>query len=352
MPCTAACPGCNQQVNIPDELLGKQIRCSSCQTVFIVQAPQPAPGLSDFASMPLPQASFSSALPRQSEEIAWRPSHQSGFQGSNYGSSPAPKRRAESRASNSDEEESTSALAQFGILLIVVGIVGMILPLFGYELVRLRRLGPVGGGFIGLAGCVFVAIGYFMNNKPLHAILGSFLPSLVLITGIAGWLSVNSQADEEQFEQASAPEQQTSFRDQVRTPHFPSPPTSNLPRPGLPHEQHLSNSPTNPSTGFQSNPNSLGITADPHDIQKFHQGLSNPISIPQPPSGFGPNGPNRTRMNPGEAFRPPDFGPPDFGPPPSGFSPSSGNMGPPRISPPNFSPPNFSPPQVKMPFPR
>jgi hypothetical protein len=41
----AACPSCGVKLNIPDHLLGKKVRCTSCKTVFEVKAEPPAPTL-------------------------------------------------------------------------------------------------------------------------------------------------------------------------------------------------------------------------------------------------------------------------------------------------------------------
>lgn len=43
MPTIVACPSCSRQLRVPDELLGKQVKCPSCQTIFTAEAPEPAP---------------------------------------------------------------------------------------------------------------------------------------------------------------------------------------------------------------------------------------------------------------------------------------------------------------------
>ena len=40
MPAAIACPKCKKQYNLPDNLLGKPVKCTACQTTFKTPAPQ------------------------------------------------------------------------------------------------------------------------------------------------------------------------------------------------------------------------------------------------------------------------------------------------------------------------
>src|SRR5438128_1338716 len=41
MPVTVACPSCGVKLNVPDNFLGKKVRCASCATVFEAKAEPP-----------------------------------------------------------------------------------------------------------------------------------------------------------------------------------------------------------------------------------------------------------------------------------------------------------------------
>jgi hypothetical protein len=43
MPTQVACPSCNQQLRVPDDLMGHDVKCPSCGTQFVGGAAEPAP---------------------------------------------------------------------------------------------------------------------------------------------------------------------------------------------------------------------------------------------------------------------------------------------------------------------
>jgi predicted Zn finger-like uncharacterized protein len=43
MPQLVSCPHCQRQLNVPDNLLGKNVKCPSCQNTFTASAAGPAP---------------------------------------------------------------------------------------------------------------------------------------------------------------------------------------------------------------------------------------------------------------------------------------------------------------------
>jgi predicted Zn finger-like uncharacterized protein len=45
MPIKIVCPSCARQLRVPDELLGKSVRCPSCQTTFSAAAPEEETGV-------------------------------------------------------------------------------------------------------------------------------------------------------------------------------------------------------------------------------------------------------------------------------------------------------------------
>jgi predicted Zn finger-like uncharacterized protein len=43
MPTTVDCPTCSRKLRIPDELLGKKVKCPQCGNAFVASASAPAP---------------------------------------------------------------------------------------------------------------------------------------------------------------------------------------------------------------------------------------------------------------------------------------------------------------------
>ena len=52
MPVTIACPSCGVKLNVPDNFLGKKVRCASCSTVFEAKAAPPAPAADEVEADP------------------------------------------------------------------------------------------------------------------------------------------------------------------------------------------------------------------------------------------------------------------------------------------------------------
>ena len=45
MPTVVACPSCQKQLKVPDELLGRKVKCPGCKETFMAQAvTQPGAG--------------------------------------------------------------------------------------------------------------------------------------------------------------------------------------------------------------------------------------------------------------------------------------------------------------------
>src|SRR5437879_9459558 len=72
------CPSCKKQIDVPEAALGKKVRCSGCQAVFVaaasVAAPPPAPALPKPAP-PAPKMEIDSldVLEEITEEPAAKP---------------------------------------------------------------------------------------------------------------------------------------------------------------------------------------------------------------------------------------------------------------------------------------
>jgi hypothetical protein len=78
-------------------------------------------------------------------------------------------------------------IVQWGLGIFVFGMIGMILPTFGLELWRLRRVGPVGGGAFALIGALAVGIGYSMAKRFKEGLSYAAPMLLIAVTGIVLW---------------------------------------------------------------------------------------------------------------------------------------------------------------------
>jgi predicted Zn finger-like uncharacterized protein len=101
MPINVQCPQCSRQLGVPDTLIGKKVKCPSCQTVFTAEEP----GAAAAAPPPPPLAEDESEAPR-----------------------PASTRRraADEGAPSGDQEKARGMVNVPGILLIVYGILAVI----------------------------------------------------------------------------------------------------------------------------------------------------------------------------------------------------------------------------------
>src|SRR5207237_3393102 len=72
MPVTVSCPSCGVTLNVPDNFLGKKVRCASCSTVFEAKAAPPPAAVDEIAveeniqgaAAPLPEAPLDEPEPR------------------------------------------------------------------------------------------------------------------------------------------------------------------------------------------------------------------------------------------------------------------------------------------------
>lgn len=217
-------------------------------------------------------------------------------------------------------EPGIPSLSQYGIYLMIFGFIGMILPFFGLEFVRLRHAGPAGGGIVGLIGSLLFAIGFFMRGRFVTGILGAGIPGTFLFVGMVGWMIVLSMPEDDEAVHTT-PSGRT-----VRGPSKTlAPSTRNNAAPTSPFQ---SASP-NRESGLSSQDPSTGGS------RIVSPGLPS-RSMPNIPSPNLPTAPN---------MGPPGFGPSNFGPPSIGPQ----NIGPPNGGPANGGPPGFGPQNMRPP---
>src|SRR5262245_38761475 len=66
MPINTDCPSCNRKLRVPDELLGKKVKCPTCGTVFPAdESSTPEPAAPAAAEEPLAPAPVEDRLPQE-----------------------------------------------------------------------------------------------------------------------------------------------------------------------------------------------------------------------------------------------------------------------------------------------
>lgn len=114
MAVTTTCPACNQRLQVPEQHVGKNVRCPKCQKVFLVgDAAKPAPILTNPPKPPAAAVPSTPPAPPQ----AVRP-----------GKAPAPKARA---AAEQTPARPSSKFMTTPVLIIGVGCLAMLIVLGG-----------------------------------------------------------------------------------------------------------------------------------------------------------------------------------------------------------------------------
>ncbi len=157
------CPSCQRRLRVPDELLGKTVRCPSCQSTFAATANEPAPPPPP-PSGPWPGQEQAPASPfNVREEIDRgeppppRAARRERERDEDEYDDRGPRRRGRGRDDYDEDyprlnnrSSARSAVAGPAIALMVVSIIALALSLFGL-VVNLIGLG-MGGGPGALAG--------------------------------------------------------------------------------------------------------------------------------------------------------------------------------------------------------
>ncbi len=164
------CPGCSATLKITEKHFGKSFNCPSCQVEIRVRAAEP----SEPAQQPIDLAAFSEPRPEQTRPLAppkpmptppTEPNAGSYWKAAGSATQPQkfqPQSRAEKfKAANQrkkkkqEEDSEFGALFRVGGFMVILGLAGAVLPFVGLEL---KVGGPLVALFIGLVGCVLIAI--------------------------------------------------------------------------------------------------------------------------------------------------------------------------------------------------
>lgn len=216
-----ACPSCQKMLAVPNQHLGKQIRCPGCKNPFrtkAVAAQTPAvpaaPVLTDndpFASDPLGNDPFSNnpigSDPFQSPptndpfaSASAQPAYLSGkTKTAQRGNARRGKSSGRKRSTHPEMTEAEQRAFGSGIFLLVVPIVATVLPMMGLQLRRLAKLGdaaPLAGIVLGLVGAGFIA--YARRNqkdKVLSPILAGVFSVIIGVVGFLLLTALHSESD-------------------------------------------------------------------------------------------------------------------------------------------------------------
>jgi predicted Zn finger-like uncharacterized protein len=171
MPSVIACPSCQKQLKVPDEYIGRNVKCPGCKETFMAQAeaksappPPPPPAQEEILEKPRKKP----APPPEEEEEAPRPA----------------KRRQAAVVDDDEEEERPSRRSRRGafephrgVLILLLGIGALVfIPLLGpvawilgnidLKAMDAGRMDPEGrqmtqiGKILGIIATVFMVLGF------------------------------------------------------------------------------------------------------------------------------------------------------------------------------------------------
>jgi predicted Zn finger-like uncharacterized protein len=67
MPVVIACPNCQTKLRVPEDVLGKKVKCSKCDTAFTAEAPESGTGPTEIQEKPAAPARRRAAPPPEEE---------------------------------------------------------------------------------------------------------------------------------------------------------------------------------------------------------------------------------------------------------------------------------------------
>jgi predicted Zn finger-like uncharacterized protein len=145
MPEVVNCPQCKRKLRVPDDLIGKKVKCPTCATTFTASAgaaPVPeeeAPRASRRPATP-PDEDESEEVPRARRLPARSVAYDEEEDYEDEDEVPVGRRRP--------QEQTGNGMAVTGMVLGIVGFVIGFVPCFGWV-----------GFILGILGCVFASIG-------------------------------------------------------------------------------------------------------------------------------------------------------------------------------------------------
>jgi predicted Zn finger-like uncharacterized protein len=169
MPITTSCPSCSRALRVPDDLLGKNVKCPTCGTTFLAAGESAPPPAEEEPPAPAP---------------ARRPAPPD-----DYDDGPAAEERRPARRRSSLQPHRGQIILILGILALVTGtgwILGPIAWIMGnndLKEIRAGRMDPEGEGTTN-AGRICGMIATIFNIAVVACGCVGF--AIIMIAGIAG----------------------------------------------------------------------------------------------------------------------------------------------------------------------
>jgi predicted Zn finger-like uncharacterized protein len=171
MPVRISCPACNKALRVPDDSLGRKVRCPACTTAFTAEAPAPPPEEEGEAIQTAPSSTRAAPQPGPGEE------EDEGIQ-----TGPVPKRKR--RPAQDEEQEDEDAPrrgrrrgpsdSEFrakrphrGPVMLALGIAPLVFPVIGAFL--FACCGALGVIFFGLLGVAVGGVAWIVTARDLAA---------------------------------------------------------------------------------------------------------------------------------------------------------------------------------------
>lgn len=180
MPEQVRCPSCNAALRVPDNLLGKNVKCPKCQTTFLAETEEPAESERIVREPRPPAARRRPRPPEDIEEEEELPSEDELEEVPEEEYDERPRRR---RGRGRRRAEAVGAVAAPAIALLVLGILGILMGIanVGYVLVSNPagqnpdpsfnvgfKAGRYIGAFVSLIWPIIIVVGA-VNMKGLRS---------------------------------------------------------------------------------------------------------------------------------------------------------------------------------------
>ena len=168
MPVRISCPSCNKALRVPDDSLGRKVRCPACSTAFTAEAPseeetegiQTAPTSDSGAAASETDEEESDAIQKEPVSRRKRPPAEA----EEEEDEDAPRRRRRRRPSDS---EFRTKRPHRGPVMLALGIASLVFPLLGAAL--FACCGAIGVIFFGVLGVAFGGLAWILTARDLAA---------------------------------------------------------------------------------------------------------------------------------------------------------------------------------------
>ena len=132
MPASFSCPHCGKRFSFKPEMVGKRVRCSGCKEPFTVEMDEDL-----MPAAPVPRVAVPAAAPVPPRAVSRPTVRAGGF--------PPPR----SRAASNDSSGTSGGMFKIGVMMIVVGVLGLVLPFIGLQIKALNKLPDPAAGAVG-----------------------------------------------------------------------------------------------------------------------------------------------------------------------------------------------------------